>query len=292
MQGLWLMIIAMQVAPTIDAFAKLAIARVPALEIAAGRFVVQTVLSLALILLFGKGAELRPPRLRLHVMRGLMLATTTLLFFSALKVMPIVDALATAFVEPMILTALSALVLKEKVGPRRWLACFVGFIGCLIVVRPSMDVFGWHALLPLGSAVSFAFYHLITRQLAGHGSMLGSQFITGLTGASALLLVLLVTSTQGLAGQVAVLPLPMDALFITGVGIASLISHGLVLHAFQRAPAMVLAPLGYLEIISGTAYGYFIFGDFPHPVTWIGIAIIISSGLYILHRERIRSGRP
>lgn len=287
-RGIWLMIIAMQIAPMIDALAKTAIARVPSIEVVTGRFVVQTAFCLLMALFAGRLRELSPPKLRLQMVRGLMLALTSLLFISSLKWMPLVDAFAIAFIEPMLLTALSALVLKEKVGPRRWAACFVGFVGCMIVVRPNYDIFGFHALLPLGSAMAFALYHMMTRQLAGQGSVLGSQFVTGIIGTVVSGATLLASTQFEVSGQVAMWPQGFDLLLILGVGICSLTSHSLIIVAFQKAPAMVLAPLGYLEIIGGTLFGYFVFGDFPHPLTWLGISIIVSSGLYILNRERLK----
>lgn len=288
-RGIWLMIIAMQIAPMIDALAKTAIARVPSIEVVTGRFVVQTIFCLAMALWAGRMHELRAPRMGFQILRGVMLALTSLLFISALKWMPLVDAFAIAFIEPMLLTALSALVLKEKVGMRRWTACFVGFVGCVIVVRPNYDIFGVHALLPLGSAMAFALYHMMTRQLSGQGSVLAAQFISGFTGTLLSGAVLTFTTWTGVSGQVAMVPEWFDLVLIVGVGVCSLTSHALVIKAFQKAPAMVLAPLGYLEIIGGTIYGYFVFHDFPPPLTWLGIAVIMSSGIYILNRERIRA---
>lgn len=286
--GIGFMTLAMSVLPAMDTLAKLLAQSMAPLQVTLARFVVQALLALVAAAAMGRFAELHPPRLGLHMARGLCLAISTLLFFSAIAAMPIPDALAIFFVEPMILTALSTVMLGERVGWRRWSAVLVGFVGALVIIRPSLAVFGLHAVLPLGTALFFAFYLLLTRRLSLHGTMLAAQFVTGLAGAGALGLALLVTTVLDIRGAVASLPQGIEWAMLFGVGAVSFVAHGLVVMAFQRAPANVLAPFNYLEIVSAAVLAWLVFGSFPQAMTWFGIGLIVGSGIYIAHRERVR----
>ncbi|MDR3495859.1 MAG: DMT family transporter [Ancalomicrobiaceae bacterium] len=286
--GLGIMTAAMLTAPGIDAIAKLLTHHMPAVEVALVRFSVQATIVAVLALATGRFNELRPQRLAVQMLRGAALAATSVLYFSALKIMPLADALAITFVEPLILTALSAVILKEPVTRRQWLGCGIGFVGALVIVRPSFAIFGLNALLPLAAAFTFAAYHLLTRRLAGSSTVIGAQFTTGIAGVVVIGPVLMLTSGFDVAGQVAVTPLASDLPLILGVGVISIISHAMTLMAYDRAPANVLAPFGYLEIVSATFLGYVLFGDFPAWPTWIGIALIIGSGIFIVMGEQAK----
>jgi drug/metabolite transporter (DMT)-like permease len=281
-----LMALAMTVLPLMDVLAKLLNQTMPVLQVTLARFAFQTVLALLVALAIGNLSTLLPPRMGLHALRGLFLAGATLLFFAALKVMPIPDTLGIFFTEPLILTALSTVVLGEHVGWRRWSAVAVGFVGALFIIRPSWAVFGLHALLPLGAAFLFAGYLLLTRRLRLEGSLLAAQFITGVAGAAALGSALLIASLLGPAEMRAVVPNAIEWLQLLGIGVISFVAHGLVVVAFRYATAAALAPLNYLEIVSGTLLSYLVFDQFPAPPVWFGIAIIVGSGLYVAHRER------
>ncbi len=283
------MTLAMTVLPVMDVLAKLLGQTMPALQVTLARFAVQAGLAVIAALVIGRPATLLPPRLGLHMVRGLFLAGATLLFFTALKAMPIPDTLGIFFTEPLILTALSTVVLGERVGWHRWMAVLIGFAGALLIIRPSWAAFGLTALLPLGAAFLFAGYLLMTRQLRLEGSMLAAQFVTGIAGTLALGSALLLASLFGQGEMAAVLPDGAQWLQLLGIGVVSFIAHGLVVHAFRRAPAAVLAPFNYLEIVSATALAYWVFGDFPAPPVWLGIAIIVVSGLYVAHREHLRA---
>ncbi len=283
------MALAMAVLPVMDVLAKLLGQTMPALQVTLARFAVQAVLAVIAALVIGRPATLLPPRLGLHMVRGLFLAGATLLFFTALKVMPIPDTLGIFFTEPLILTALSTVVLGERVGWHRWAAVLVGFVGALLIIRPSWAAFGLTALLPLGAAFLFAGYLLMTRRLRVEGSMLAAQFVTGIAGTLALGSALLLTSLFGQPEMAAVPPDGTEWLQLFGIGAVSFVAHGLVVHAFRHAPAAVLAPLNYLEIVSATALAYGVFGDFPATPVWLGIAIIVASGLYVARRERRRA---
>lgn len=287
-RGIAIMTAAMLIVPSMDVLAKVLTRSMPAMEVAFARFVGQLLVATLVGLAIGEGRRLMPPKPAGHLLRGLFLAATSLLFFTSLATMPLTDALAIAFAEPMILTAVSPWLLGETVGWRRWAACGVGFLGTLIIIRPSFEQFGTTALLPLAAAFTFAGYHVMTRRLSGQGSLTAVQFTTGLIGTVALGIGLAVSSNAGWLSAPVVWPQGWSWAIFFSIGVISFVTHGMIVTAFGHAPAAVLAPFGYLEIVSATALSYFVFGDFPDRPTWAGIALIVASGLYIVHRERIR----
>ena len=289
--GMALMIAAMLAAPGIDALAKLATAEATPPQIGLARFVVQTALLAPLMLLGGRLVLPTAAELGLHAARGALMGAATVLFFTALTRMAVADAIAIFFVEPMILTLLSALILREQVGWRRYAACLVGFGGALLIIQPKFDDFGWLAAAPVGAAFCFALYLILTRRAAQRAHPIAIQFWAGLFGA---LTVGGAIAAGGLAGSTTFRLAPVsDATLwlLFGVGACATVAHLAIVAAFARAPASVLAPFQYLEILSATALGYLIFGDFPDALTWVGIAIITGSGLVIVHRERLAEKR-
>lgn len=287
-RGIAIMTAAMLIVPSMDVLAKVLTRSMPAMEVAFARFVGQLLVATLVGLAIGEGRRLMPPKPAGHLLRGLFLAATSLLFFTALATMPLTDALAIAFAEPMILTAVSPWLLGETVGWRRWAACGVGFLGTLIIIRPSFEQFGMTALLPLAAAFTFAGYHVMTRRLSGQGTLTAVQFTTGLIGTVALGIGLAVSSNGGWLSGAVVWPQGWSWAIFLSIGVISFVTHGMIVTAFGHAPAAVLAPFGYLEIVSATALSFLVFGDFPDRPTWAGIALIVASGLYIVHRERIR----
>ncbi|MFN4169866.1 MAG: DMT family transporter, partial [Pannonibacter phragmitetus] len=185
---------------------------------------------------------------------------------------------------------LSAIFLKEQVGPRRWAAVVVGLIGAIMIIRPGFDAFGATALLPMVTACLFALYLLTTRILAGEDSMLSMQFTTSLGGGVTLAIAIAVIAAFGVetTGIVVAMPNSIEMSLLFAIGAISFVSHGLIVKALALAPASVIAPFNYLEIVSATLFGFLVFGDFPDLMTWAGIALIVASGIYIAHRERIR----
>lgn len=271
-------------APLIDVFSKLATGNVGVGQITAARFLVQGLLMLPLVLALGHGLRLPRRLLPNLALRGLFVAASTYCFVSAVTVMPIADALAIAFVEPFIILLWGRLVLKEPVGPRRLIACLVGFAGVLLVIQPSFERFGPMALWPLGTAASFAFYMLVTRSLSARMHPVPMQFHTSWLAFVICLPPLALVGT----GEFAVTqPAGLDLVWLFGVGAASAVSHMLVTFALRAASSTLLAPLHYFELLSSVCLGWLIWRDFPNPLAWAGIAIVIGSGLYIIHRERI-----
>ncbi len=283
-----LMTSAMLIVPIMDVIAKYLSAALPPLEITFGRFFFQFLICLVLALAGGRLNRLRGEQPVINYLRGILLACASLCFFIAVKFMSVATAISIFFIEPMILTALAALILKEKVGPRRIGAIAVGLTGALIILRPNVAEIGLVSLLPVMTAVLFSFYLLLNRLYPVTDDLLTIQFSAGLSGSVLLGTALLVASSTGIGDITAVMPTASQTALLATIGLISFAAHGLVVAAFQRGSASLLAPLQYVEIVSATLFGYLVFSDFPDGPTWVGIALIIGSGLYIAHRERVR----
>lgn len=289
--GVALMIAFCVIAPLIDVSAKLAAATVPVGQITTVRFLVQAVLMAPIVALMGLPFGMSPRVLGLTALRAVFLILSTYTFVSAVAVMPVADALAIVFVEPFLLLLLGWAIFGDTVGPRRIGASLVGFLGALLVIRPSLALFGPVAFYPLGTAAFFAAYMLVTRALSRRMHPVPMQFHTAFLGFLICLPVLILAEGSGLAPLDPVWPAGPAWGFLAGVGVAATVSHIAITYALKFAPSATLAPLHYLEIVSAVFFGYLVFGDFPVPMTWAGIAVIVASGLYVIHRERVTAGR-
>jgi drug/metabolite transporter (DMT)-like permease len=266
-----------------DALAKYLTRDLPPIEIAWIRFVVFALIMLPAMLMRPGGVNvLRTRRPGLQILRGLGLVCSALFFIWGLRYLPIAEASATAFVAPMFVTALSIVMLAEKVGIRRWLATIVGLIGVLIVIRPGGGAFQPAAIFPIVSALGWAFALVLTRQISGTDRPATTMAYSALVGLAVLTV---------LAPFVWVTPTRPQVAIAIAIGIASTAGHWIVVVAYRYADASVLAPLTYSQLVWVTVLGLVMFGEFPDSVTLIGAAIIISSGLYIAHRERVRKIR-
>ena len=280
--GVALMAGAMLFAPFMDMFAKLLTETMSPGAIGLGRFLAQSLILLPFVLALGQWR--RPSWL--HLLAGCFLGAALLSITAALKHMPIPNALAIFFVEPLILTLMSAAILGEKLGWRRLAAVTVGLIGALIVIRPNWAAFGPAAVYPLITAVCFAGYLLITRVMTQQGGRVALQFWIGVFVMLALALVTLIGDHFSAPALVLSWPGQWELFLLACMGLLAAISHQLIANAFARAEAGALAPLQYLEIFSAVLIGWFVFADFPDRLTWAGTAIIIGSGIYVFYRER------
>ncbi len=283
-QGMAFMIMAMLMLPGIDALAKLVSGSISAGQTAWARFFFQ-VLILAPFVVWQRQLKW-DAYLWAHAARGFLIALATLLFFSALKVMPLADAIAIFFVQPFIVTLLAALILGEAFGWRRMVAIAIGFCGALLIIKPSYEVFGAVALLPIGTACSFALYVILTRWLVRSVSPISMQFLTGVFGLLTMSVALAVGDAYAIDVLTPVWPSVTEWQLLALLGVVATTGHVLVVMAYSRASVAVLAPFQYLEIVSATTLGFLLFQDFPDPLTWLGILIIVSSGLFVFYRER------
>jgi len=251
------------------------------------RFVGQAVL-LAMVIPFTIGArKIMSKRPGLNILRGVLVGCAVSLFFTTVKYMPLADAIAIFFVEPMVLILLSAVFLREFVGWRRAVASMFGFFGALLIIQPSYEIFGAISLMPLGTATFFAIYLLVSKKAGVQDHPLTMQLWAGIGGAMVCSVILLAAPLTGIEDMAFRLPITEPVVWqLAGVILIATVAHLLIVMAFTKADASILAPFQYLEIVTMTIAGYMIFGEFPTPAKWLGIAIIIGSGLFIFLRER------
>lgn len=283
--GMIIMALAMLFAPGMDVFAKLLTETASAGQVTLGRFLVQTVLLVPLVWMAGQWSWPRPG----HALAGAFLAVALVAINAAFTVMPIVNAIAIFFVEPLVLTVLSVVILGERIGWRRVMAVIVGLIGALIVIRPNWAAYGPTAVLPLITAFSFASYMLVTKVMATGPNKFALQFWSGAFALAFLTAFTVVGDRAGLA--IATLEMPaLGSLWLyLAMGALAVMTHQMIVHALARADASLAAPMQYLEIVSATLFGWWVFSDFPDPLTWTGAAIIIGAGLYVFRREQLVS---
>ncbi|MGR3525339.1 MAG: DMT family transporter [Paracoccaceae bacterium] len=286
--GILLMLGFCAVAPMADAVAKILGETVPLMMAVFARFAVQAILLVPLVITGGRVWRLKGRMLHLVILRTALHIAGITLMFSALTFLPLADAIAIAFVMPFVLLLLGHLILKEEVGPRRLIACIVGFIGTLLVIQPSFAEVGWPALLPVGVAVVFAAFILVTRLVARDTDPIGLQAVSGVMASVVLLPVLLIfgSSDSGPDQLRLMIPDARDWGLLIGVGVLGTMGHLLMTWSLRYAPAATLAPMQYLEIPFATVIGWLIWRDLPDGLAAIGITITIASGLYIVMRER------
>ena len=276
-------------APLLDVAAKLASSSVPVGQITAARFIVQCALMAPLLGVMHLSVHVARELWLPLIYRALLLLFATFCFITAIRVMPLADALAIVFVAPFIVLLFGKFYLDEDVGPRRIGACLVGFVGVLFVIQPSFAAFGAVALIPLGTAVAFAFYILVTRGLSRRMHPVVMQFHTGLIASVFCIPVLLLAKGSGSELLDPVWPEGIAWLWLFGAGFFATLSHMMMTYALSFAPSATLAPLQYFELPVATLFGYLVFNEFPNTLSLMGIAIIIGAGLYMIHRERVTS---
>jgi drug/metabolite transporter (DMT)-like permease len=270
------MIAATQIVPLMDGFAKYLSPRYSPWQLTWSRFVVHLAVLFPILILRFERRELWPSNPMLQIARGAFLTLATTLFFAALARVPIADTLAIFFCYPFFVTLLSPWLLAERIGPRLWIAVGAGLLGTLAILRPGFAAFEWGSLFAVAAGGAYSLYFLATRKLAGTAHPLITLAYTAVFGAVAL---------TAAAPLFWVPPRVEDLPYMAGIGLAAALGHYLLILAFERAPASVLAPLGYCEIVMATAIGYIGFGDLPDRWTWLGIAIVVGSGTYVLLHE-------
>ncbi|EJJ25787.1 DMT family transporter [Rhizobium sp. CF142] len=290
--GLLFMLLSVLISPLIDIFSKLATATISSTEVAGFRFVIQALTMLPFIFLRGAKIQFSLKQSWYHAIRGAMVTISMICFVTTLKVMAVADAIAIFFVEPIILTILGSIFLKETIGWRRYSACAVGFLGAMLIIQPSFEQVGYIALLPVVSAFCIAVFALMTRVLSHREDPWAMQFQTGLWGIFFCAVILFFGYGSGSDIIDTTMPdLPAFG-YLLGTGIAAAITGILAAYAYRAAPASTLAPLQYLEIVSATVFAWLVFADFPDALKWLGILIVIASGLYIIWRERRFASKP
>lgn len=284
--GILLMLLFCLLAPMGDAVAKLLGGHIPLGQLLLVRFALQAALLYPLLARSGRLWRITPRLFWLMLIRTLLHMTGIGFMFSALRYLPLADATAIAFVMPFLMLLLGKFVLDEEVGWRRLAACAVGFAGTLLVIQPSFTDVGWPALLPLGVAVVFSLFMLVTRQLAKDTDPIGLQAISGMMATVIMLPLLLLGHGAGIEPLSLLMPTTAEWLLLAAIGLLGTAAHLVMTWSLRYAPAATLAPMQYLEIPIATFVGWLIFHDLPNAEAALGILITIAAGLYIVMRER------
>jgi drug/metabolite transporter (DMT)-like permease len=211
-----------------------------------------------------------------QVARSLCQLMSGLTFYAGLQVLPFADLVAILFVGPLVVTGLAHVFLGEHVGPRRWAACTVGLAGGLVIVRPGTDVMGWAAIWPVLAVTFWSIYIIITRRISPRNST-GNMMIW-----AALAPILFTVLAAPWYWEA---PESWQWAGLIAIALLSATSNGVTIRAYGIAPASLLAPFTYLEIVGATFFGWLFWQEFPDLWTWTGAAIIVAAGLYVLRRE-------
>lgn len=287
--GIGLMIAFCMLAPLADGIAKILGQTIPVGQLVLVRFAMQALLLLPIVWWMGKSLRLSPRLFQLTALRTVLHVIGIGAMFTSLRFLPLADAVAIAFVMPFIMLLLGRYFLDEEVGKRRIVACAIGFVGTLFVIKPSFATVGWPALLPLVVAVVFAFFILITRQIAKQVDPISLQAISGLLALPLLLGLLALGFIVDWHPLSVIAPSAYEGWLLVTIGVLGTFAHLLMTWSLRFAPAATLAPMQYLEIPFAALIGWLVFRDLPDGLALFGIAITIGAGLYIIHRERIAS---
>jgi len=268
---------------SMDAFAKYLSQEHAVLFILWGRYFFHSVLNFSVLSLRGDFAFLKPRRPGLQILRAGFLLGATGCMYVALSLMPLAEATAIMFLNPLIITALSIPMLGEKVGARRWTAIVIGFVGILLIVKPGSDAMNPAAILPLIAAVSVSMYILMTQIMRDLDDANATNFYTTAVG-TVLFTAMLPFTYEDMSG--------FNWMLMIAMGGCGLGGHFLLMKAFHMAPASLLAPFGYAHLVFAAIIGFIVFGDVPDLVSIIGALIIVGSGLYVWYRETFEIKTP
>ena len=267
----------------LDTMSKYLVAYYPASALVWLRYVLQTLVMMA-IFLPRMGARLvRTSSPVVQLLRSLMLVFSSVVFVVALNHMQIAEVASIVFLAPIIVALAGGPLLGERVSARTWFALAGGFTGVLLIIRPGGNAFTWWALLPLGCAFFFAGYQILTRKLAGHDDPITTLFFPGL--------IAVVAIPPVFPGSISSLPaVPLHAAMLAGIGVLGAVGHFLLIRAHGLAPATLLAPFGYTQLLVVLSLGWLVFGQLPDGIALTGIALIAGSCLGLIITAR--SSRP
>lgn len=271
------MILALFLLSSMDAIAKYLTETLAVPQILAVRFWIFFLFANALAARAGYRRTLRSARPRLQVIRAVVLVVEMSAFIYAFSQMPLADVHAIAAVSPLVVMALAALFLGERIGPRRWAAVGVGFVGVLIIIRPGLGVFDPISLIALAAAGGWAVYQVLLRAVAAEDTPETSTMFTATVG---------LICFSSVAPFVWNTPDPAAWAWLAGIGVLGSIGHFLLPAAYRLAPASTLQPFGYTMPVWAVFMGWAVFGDLPDFWTFVGGGLVVVSGLYALWRDR------
>ncbi len=264
--------------PIMDGFAKYLSSDLPVLQITWARYFFTVAFTLPIMFFFFRKNLVWTDKPKLQLIRGLILLTANVCFFYSISIISLAKALTLAFIAPLIVTAFSPIFLGEKVGFRRWSAVIIGFIGSMVVIRPGFVEINLASLAALGTGVMYGFYLIITRKLSSSDNPLLTLLLTGVVGAIIISFVMPFVWIKPTLNQWSMM---------AAIGVFACIGHLFIILSLKYADASKLAPFSYFEIVTNIIIGYYFFSDFPDKWTFIGLFIIILSGIYISRRENI-----
>ena len=264
--------------PIMDGFAKYLSSDLPVLQITWARYFFTVAFTLPIMFFFFRKNLVWTDKPKLQLIRGLILLTANVCFFYSISIISLAKALTLAFIAPLIVTAFSPIFLGEKVGFRRWSAVIIGFIGSMVVIRPGFVEINLASLAALGTGVMYGFYLIITRKLSSSDNPLLTLLLTGVVGAIIISFVMPFVWIKPTLNQWSMM---------AAIGIFACVGHLFIILSLKYADASKLAPFSYFEIVTNIIIGYYFFSDFPDKWTFIGLFIIILSGIYISRRENI-----
>jgi drug/metabolite transporter (DMT)-like permease len=280
-RGIAVAIVALMLFSALDVVSKLLGPLMPVSQILWVRFLFFVVVAMALAYRPGQGIAWRSRRPALQALRGLLLVVEMGLFVWAFKTMPLADVQAIGAATPLMVVALSVPLLGERVGWRRWVAVAIGFVGVLLIIRPGFQTMGFGTLIALTGAILFAFYQIMLRIVGRDDSPSTTAIWSGAVGAPA---------TTFVAPFDWVMPDLTGWLLLAAAAVLGAAGHTIYSAAFVLAPASTLQPFFYLMLVFAVIFGWLVFGDLPDVWTLAGSGLIVGSGLYALHRERVRKG--
>ncbi len=264
------------VLPFMDTIAKYLSSEISFFQITWARYFFTVFWTLPLMFFFFRKNLKWSENPKLQILRGITLLSANICFFYSISIISMAKALTLAFIAPLVTTALSTIILGEKVGIKRWSAVIVGFLGSLIVIRPGLIEFNLATFAALGTGFFYGVYLIITRKLHTVDNPLLTLLITGVVGAiisSLFVPIIWINLSQS------------QWLWLALMGIFACLGHLLLIYSLRYADASKLAPFGYFEIVTTIILGYYFFQDFPDIWTFTGLFIIISSGVYVFKRE-------
>jgi drug/metabolite transporter (DMT)-like permease len=258
----------------LDTLSKYLVAHYPAAALVWLRYVLQTLVMMAIFLPRMGLRLVRTSSPGLQLVRGLMLVVSSVVFVIALLHMQIAEVASIVFLAPIIVALAGGPLLGERVGARTWLALAGGFAGVLLIIRPGGGAFTWWALLPLACAFLFAGYQILTRKIAGHEDPITTLFYPGLIACFVV--------PPVFPGAFQVPTVPLHAAMLAAIGILGGVGHFVLIRAHALAPATLLAPFGYAQLVVVLTLGWLVFGQLPDGIALAGIALIASSGLALI----------
>ena len=264
--------------PIMDGFAKYLSSDLPVLQITWARYFFTVAFTLPIMFFFFRKNLVWTDKPKLQLIRGLILLTANVCFFYSISIISLAKALTLAFIAPLIVTAFSPIFLGENVGFRRWSAVIIGFIGSMVVIRPGFVEINLASLAALGTGVMYGFYLIITRKLSSSDNPLLTLLLTGVVGAIIISFVMPFVWIKPTLNQWSMM---------AAIGIFACLGHLFIILSLKYADASKLAPFSYFEIVTNIIIGYYFFSDFPDKWTFLGLFIIILSGIYISRRENI-----